>query len=147
MQYRRTPPPSLEKGTAGVKKICHNPLLPVICMAAPAPGHSLSYGCDLFEPHKMSEWINWGAIQDIYDINQSWAHIYFISEHKLYESCMTWIPWNLSFRYILFHEKKLQTMLWHHNAIVNSHQRLLDFLDFYCFFSSWQNWSLGGRHL
>ena len=35
----------------------------------------------------------------------------------------TWIPWNLSFRYILFHEKRLQTMLWHHNARVNSHQR------------------------
>ena len=36
---------------------------------------------------------------------------------------LTWIPWNLSFRYILFHEKRLQTMLWHHNAWVNSHQR------------------------
>ena len=35
----------------------------------------------------------------------------------------TWIPWNFSFRYILFHEKRLQTMLWHHNARVNSHQR------------------------
>ena len=30
-----------------------------------------------------------------------------------------WILWNLSFRYILFHEKRLQTMLWHHNARVN----------------------------
>ena len=29
-----------------------------------------------------------------------------------------WIPWNLS-----FHEKRLQTMLWHTNARVNSHQR------------------------
>ena len=37
--------------------------------------------------------------------------------------CKTWIPWNLSFHYILFHEKGLQTMLWHHNARVNSHQR------------------------
>ena len=36
---------------------------------------------------------------------------------------ITWIPWNLSFRYILFHEKRAQTMLWHHNARVNSHQR------------------------
>ena len=35
----------------------------------------------------------------------------------------SWIPWNLSFRYILFQEKRLQTMLWHHNARVNSHQR------------------------
>ena len=35
----------------------------------------------------------------------------------------SWIPWNLSFSYILFHEKRLQTMLWHHNARVNSHQR------------------------
>ena len=35
----------------------------------------------------------------------------------------TWIPWNLSFRYILFHEKRLHTMLWHHNARVNSHQK------------------------
>ena len=35
----------------------------------------------------------------------------------------TWIPWNLSFRYILFHGKRLQTMLWHHDAGVNSHQR------------------------
>ena len=35
----------------------------------------------------------------------------------------SWIPWNLSFPYILFHEKILQTMQWHHNARVNSHQR------------------------
>ena len=35
----------------------------------------------------------------------------------------SWIPWNLSFRYILFHKKRLQMMLWHHNARVNSHQR------------------------
>ena len=35
----------------------------------------------------------------------------------------SWIPWDLSFRYISFHEKRLQTMLWHHNARVNSHQR------------------------
>ena len=27
------------------------------------------------------------------------------------EQC-TWIPWNLSFHYILFHEKRLQAMLW-----------------------------------
>ena len=36
---------------------------------------------------------------------------------------ISWIPWKLSFRYILFHEKRLQTMLWYHNARVNSHQR------------------------
>ena len=35
----------------------------------------------------------------------------------------SWIPWNLSFRHILFHEKRRQTMLWCHNARVNSHQR------------------------
>ena len=33
------------------------------------------------------------------------------------------IPWKLSLRYILFNQKRLQTMLWHHNARVNSHQR------------------------
>ena len=37
--------------------------------------------------------------------------------------CIVWIPWNLSFRYISFHEKRLQLMLLHHNARVNSHQR------------------------
>ena len=36
---------------------------------------------------------------------------------------LSWIPWNLSFRYILFHEKRLQMMLWHHNTRVNSHPR------------------------
>ena len=35
---------------------------------------------------------------------------------------IAWIPWNLSFRYTLFHEKRFQTMLWHHNARVNSHK-------------------------
>ena len=40
------------------------------------------------------------------------------------EVTLSWMPWNLSFRYISFHEKKrLQMMLWHHNARVNSHQR------------------------
>ena len=34
-----------------------------------------------------------------------------------------WIPRNLSFGYISFHAKRLQTMLRHHNARVNSHQR------------------------
>ena len=33
------------------------------------------------------------------------------------------IPWNLSFSYISFHEKRLHAMLWHRNARVNSHQR------------------------
>ena len=32
-------------------------------------------------------------------------------------------PWYLSFHYILFNKKRLQTMLWHHYARVNSHQR------------------------
>ena len=45
--------------------------------------------------------------------------LFFISKSEL----LSWIPWNLSFRYILFHEKRLQTMLLHHNARVNSHQR------------------------
>ena len=36
---------------------------------------------------------------------------------------IAWIPWKLSFHYILFHEKILLTMLWHHNVRVNSHQR------------------------
>ena len=35
----------------------------------------------------------------------------------------SWILWNLSFRYIPFHEERLQMMLWHHKARVNSHQR------------------------
>ena len=33
-----------------------------------------------------------------------------------------WFPWN-PFSYILFNGKRLQMMLWHHNARVNSHQR------------------------
>ena len=37
--------------------------------------------------------------------------------------CITWNAWNLSFCYILFDDKILQTMLWHPNARVNSHQR------------------------
>ena len=41
----------------------------------------------------------------------------------LFISLFTRIPWNLSFRYILFHEKRLQMMLWLHNTRVNSHQR------------------------
>ena len=35
----------------------------------------------------------------------------------------SWLPWNLSFLYILLHENRLQMMLWHHNTRVNSHQR------------------------
>ena len=31
-----------------------------------------------------------------------------------------WIPWKSSFRYM---KKRLQAMLWHHKARVNSHQR------------------------
>ena len=55
----------------------------------------------------------------------------FILYHKCTSSrllcwfpCLfAWIPWNLSFRYVLFHEIRLQKMLWHRNARVNSHQR------------------------
>ena len=58
---------------------------------------------------------NW--LTNIQDIGQLVWSLHFQLRHN------TWIPWNLSFRYILFHEKRLQTMLWHHNARVNSHQR------------------------
>ena len=37
--------------------------------------------------------------------------------------CKAWIPWILSFHYILFLEKRLQAMLWHHHTGVNSLQR------------------------
>ena len=46
-----------------------------------------------------------------------WSHCGFC------ELMWAWLPWNLSFRYILFHKKRLQTMLWHHNTRVSSHQR------------------------
>ena len=43
------------------------------------------------------------------------------------ETSVPWVhefcAWKLSFCYISFHENRLQTMLWHHNARVNSHQR------------------------
>ena len=44
-------------------------------------------------------------------------------KYSLHFMSWAWIPWNLSFRYISLHEKRLQMMLWHHNARVNSHQR------------------------
>ena len=39
----------------------------------------------------------------------------FCAEHEFHETCHSVT--------LLFHEKRLQTMLWHHNARVNSHQR------------------------
>ena len=60
----------------------------------------------------------WNGIQSICQWKIcSYKGIYFISLP------FSRIPWKSSFRYILFHEKRLQTMLWHHNARVNSHQR------------------------
>ena len=63
----------------------------------------------------------------------------------------TWIPWNLSFRYILFLPQRLQTMLWHHNARVNSLQRWKQARFRVCFYlwceltstinvTEWQGW-------
>ena len=46
----------------------------------------------------------------------------FIGVQK-FKTDLSWMPWNLSFSYILFHEKRLQTMLRHHNVRVNSRQR------------------------
>ena len=48
----------------------------------------------------------------------------------------SWIPRNLSFRYILFHEIRLQRMLWHHNARVNLHQRWKQMQFHLCLLSS-----------
>ena len=53
----------------------------------------------------------------------SQTHLLGVNIILFYKKNRTWIPWNLSFRYISFHGKRLQTMLWHHNARVNSHQR------------------------
>ena len=44
--------------------------------------------------------------------------------------CMSWIPRNLLFRYISFHEKRLQTMLWHHNAKGSFHAKWVKFPKF-----------------
>ena len=49
--------------------------------------------------------------------------VYVQRYHQQRTIDIPWIPWNLSFRYILFHEKRLWTMLWERNARVNSHQR------------------------
>ena len=46
---------------------------------------------------------------------------------------VSWIPWNLSFCYILFLEKIPQTILWHHNARVNSQQRWKQMMFCICF--------------
>ena len=53
----------------------------------------------------------------------NWYCVEFHGKVNCWLILLTWIPWNLSFRYISFHENRLQMMLWHHNARVNSHQR------------------------
>ena len=53
-------------------------------------------------------------IEEIYTI------LWYLKSQSLH---LAWIPWSLSFCYIVLHEKRLQTMLWHRNASVNSHQR------------------------
>ena len=58
----------------------------------------------------------------------AWQIIVLKRQNLPSKACNSWIPWNLSFRYILFHEKWFQTMLWNHNAWVNSHQSLLSSL-------------------
>ena len=73
--------------------------------------------------------IPWGPVFSSLSVwTFAWSNTVMIAKSNLSLnnfplSIITWIPWNLSFRYILFHEKRLQTMLWHHNARVNSHQR------------------------
>ena len=47
----------------------------------------------------------------------------FVFYSLSFETPCTWIPWKSPFRYILFHKKRLQTMLWPCYARVNSHQR------------------------
>ena len=39
-----------------------------------------------------------------------------IHTHRRAKVSSAWFPWNLSFSYIVFYEKRLQMMLWHHNA-------------------------------
>ena len=63
-----------------------------------------------------------GRVISIWSASKEGCMIFTLSRHQLLFT-YPWIPWNLSFRYILFHEKRLQTMLWHHNVRVNSHQR------------------------
>ena len=60
--------------------------------------------------------------QDLFNDTCQTVHWKESSAHANQGFC-TWIPWKLSFGYISFHEKRLQTMLWDHNARVNSHQR------------------------
>ena len=47
------------------------------------------------------------------------------ANYPQHPSCpsVSWIPWNLSFCYTSFPKKRLQMVLWHYNARVNSHQR------------------------
>ena len=65
MQYRRAP--LLGEGNRLGEETCRTPRLLVICIAwqPPAPGHSLTYGCDLLELHKISR-----LLQNVFDINQ-----------------------------------------------------------------------------
>ena len=53
----------------------------------------------------------------------AWSNVVNFGSDWIIAEWFAWIPWNLSFLYISFHEKRLQTMLRHHNARVNSHQR------------------------
>ena len=65
-------------------------------------------------------------LSHVQEVEQPMWHVYGMEVGPLLKVVMVsiaWIPWNLSFRYVLFHEKRLQTMLWHHNARVNSPQR------------------------
>ena len=50
-----------------------------------------------------------------------WTRLVILADEKML--LQSWIPWNLSFHYKSFHEKRHQTMQWHHKARVNSHQR------------------------
>ena len=52
----------------------------------------------------------------------AWIHLLMTFE-LFVEEIWRWIPRKLSFRYISFHGRRLQMMLWHHNVRVNSHQR------------------------
>ena len=75
---------------------------------------------------KISTWFNLVSLYyPLFMLNSEW-NCWLGCFSKIFiilTSFLAWIPWNLSFRYILFHEKRLQTMLWHHDTGVNSHQR------------------------
>ena len=54
-----------------------------------------------------------GHLIDIYKSHWSCNYVWFIHITTCFVSFLrSWIPWNLSFCCILFHEKRLQTMLW-----------------------------------